>query len=177
MFRRHPHLGKGVLAGLVGDLIGTIVMTEFQNAWNKASQSMKNDRAKDSEQNQQTQGEPEKENATMIAAGKIARLTGHQRSHQQKKKLGPVVHYSFGTLQGGIYGVVTEVNGNSRAFLPGLLFGSALFVAADEVAMPALGFSGKPTDYPLSSHLYGLASHLVYGVTAEMVRRGLRSAL
>jgi putative membrane protein len=177
MSQHHPHLGKGVLAGLVGGLIGTIVMTEFQNGWNKASQSMKNGNAQKNDQDQQKQKEPEKEHATMIAAGKIARLTGHQLSREQRKEFGPVVHYSFGALQDAIYGTVTEITGNSRFFLPGWLFGSALFLAADEIAMPALGFSGTPTECPLSSHLYGLASHLVYGISTEIARRGVRAAL
>jgi uncharacterized membrane protein YagU involved in acid resistance len=57
------------------------------------------------------------------------------------------------------------------------LFGTGLFVAADEVAVPALGLSKSPREYPLSTHLYGLASHLVYGFTAEYVRRGVRRLL
>jgi len=84
-------------------------------------------------------------------------------------------NYSFGTLQGGVYGGVREMTGNSGLILPALIFGSTLFVVADEVAVPAFGFSGKPIEFPLSSHLYGLASHLVYGVSVEIVRRGLRA--
>ena len=113
----------------------------------------------------------------MKAAGKIVSLTGRQLSHEQKKKYGPVVHYSFGTLQGGIYGAVTEMTGVPGGFLPALVFGASLFVVADEIAVPAMGFSSKPRETPLSAHLYGLASHLVYGVSTEMARRGVRAAL
>jgi uncharacterized membrane protein YagU involved in acid resistance len=59
----------------------------------------------------------------------------------------------------------------------GLVFGAALFVLADEVAVPAFGLSGKPTEVPVSSHLYGLGAHLVYGISAEIARRGMRAAL
>jgi len=31
-----------------------------------------------------------------------------------------------------------------------------------------------PKEYPASTHLYGLASHRVYGLRLEMVRRGVR---
>jgi uncharacterized membrane protein YagU involved in acid resistance len=58
-----------------------------------------------------------------------------------------------------------------------MTFGAALFVAADEIVVPALGLSPQPTESSISSHLYGLAAHLVYGVTTEVVRRGLRAAL
>ena len=107
----------------------------------------------------------------------IAALSGRHLSHEQKKKLGPLVHYSFGTLQGAVYGTVAEMTGASKGLLSGLIFGTALYLAADEMAVPALGLSGKLTEYPLSSHLYGLASHLVYGVSTEVARRGLRASL
>jgi hypothetical protein len=37
-----------------------------------------------------------------------------------------------------------------------------------------LGLSDKPAAYRLSTHLYGLVSHVVYGVTTETVRRMVR---
>ena len=168
-------LGKGMIAGLVGGLIGTIVMTEFQNGWGKASSALRNGSKKQSENG--SQGDREKEDATMKAAGKIAELAGHHLSYEQKKKLGPLVHYSFGTLQGATYGAVTEVAGDSNGLLSGLVFGTALFLAADELAVPALGLSRKPNEYPLLSHLYGLASHIVYGLSTEVARRGFRAVM
>jgi putative membrane protein len=166
MSRFGRHLGKGLLAGLVGGLSALLSWTQFQYAWIKGSQSLKNGNTK--QQDQPDTDDSAKEDATMKAAAKIAQFTGHQLSHQQEKTLGHVVHYSFGTLEGGIGTVTGMKGGNSGLFLPGLLFGSALFVAADEVALPKLGWSGKPSDYALSAHLYGLASHLVYGVTTEI---------
>lgn len=166
-------LGKGVLAGLVGGLIGTVVMTAFQNVWSKAAQALKSDQSGSQSKAEQS----ESEDTTMKAVGKIAALAGRQLSHEQKKTFGPLVHYSFGTLQGGAYGGVTELTGVDGGFVPGLLLGAALFAVADEIAVPALGLSGKPTEFPLSSHVYGLASHLVYGVSTEIARRGLRAAI
>ena len=166
-------ISKGVIAGLVGGLIGTIVMTQFQNAWSKASEALKDGRGQDNEDHQQ-----EKEDATMKAAGKIvSSIGGRSLSHEQKKKYGPVVHYSFGTLQGGVYGAITELTPSSGGLLPGLVFGAVLFAAADELAVPALGLSSKASESPLSSHIYGLASHLVYGASTEIARRGLRASL
>lgn len=164
-------IGKGMVAGLVGGLVGTIVMNEFQKAWSKTAQAMRNDGQA------QAQGEQESENATMKAAGKIAHIGGRELSHEQKKKAGPVVHYSFGTLQGAMYGAMTELTRTPGGFLPGLLFGAALFGLADEVAVPALGLSGKPSESPLSTHLYAAAAHCVYGIATEIARRGLRAAI
>jgi len=163
-------LGKGLVAGLVGGLVGTIVMTEFQKAWTRTAEAMQNG---DHARKEQREGE----NATMKAAGKIAHIGGRELSHEQKKKAGPLVHYSFGTLQGAMYGAMTELTRTPGGFLPGLLFGVALFGLADEVAVPALGFSGKPSEYPISTHLYAAAAHCVYGMATEIARRGLRAAI
>ena len=59
----------------------------------------------------------------------------------------------------------------------GIPFGAAFWLLADEISVPLLGLSKGPTEYPVSTHAYALASHLVYGVTAEMSRRALRQVL
>ncbi len=56
-------------------------------------------------------------------------------------------------------------------------FGAALWLGADEVAVPLFGLSGPPFAYPASTHASALAAHLVYGATADLVRRAVRAAL
>ena len=46
-----------------------------------------------------------------------------------------------------------------------------------EAVVPALGLSKPPTEYPLSNHLYSLASHFVYGASTEATRRLARRLL
>lgn len=108
MPRSECELSKGLIAGLVGGFIGIIVMTQFQNTWSNVSKKLKNG-AEASAKEENTQAEKEKEDSTMNAAGKIATLAGRELSHEEKKKLDPVVHYSFGTVQGGVYGSVMEM--------------------------------------------------------------------
>jgi putative membrane protein len=171
-------IGKSIFAGLIGGLIGTIVMTEFQNALTKAPQLFRRDHEKPESNKEESQnGQKQGEDATMKAAGKIAKLAGHRPSYEQKARLGPVVHYSFGTLQGAVYATVLEMSGVQSGFIPALAFGAGLFVLADEIAVPALGLSGKPSESSLSSHLFGFASHLVYGISTDIATRGLRAAL
>jgi uncharacterized membrane protein YagU involved in acid resistance len=57
----------------------------------------------------------------------------------------------------------------------GSVFGAAVWAVMDEVAVPALGFAKPALEYPLSTHAYALASHVVYGVTTEAVSRGIRA--
>ncbi len=58
-------------------------------------------------------------------------------------------------------------------------FGSGLAVSAatlfDEIAVPAAGLSDPPTATPAVSHAYAYASHLLFGVTTEGIRRLIRT--
>ena len=171
-----PSAWKGLVAGAAAGFLGTIAMTQFQNAWRKLSENKQagdggpnqsSSRARHSEQN---------ENATMKAAGKLARLAGRELTREQKGTASPFIHYGFGTAMGALYGMAIEAaprNVRRQRFpLVGGLFGSALFLGADEIAVPAAGLSqGAPSP---ATHLYGWLSHLVYGVGTEFVRRKIR---
>jgi uncharacterized membrane protein YagU involved in acid resistance len=43
--------------------------------------------------------------------------------------------------------------------------------------VPAAGLSKPPQEIPLTTHIYALASHLVFGWITEMVRAAVRRAL
>jgi putative membrane protein len=170
-------LWKGLLAGSAAGLAGTVAMNQFQSLWSKAAEKM---RERNSGQGESDGSGEESEDATMKAAGKLAELARHKLSHDEKKKAGPIIHYAFGTGMGTLYGLMLEYGPRDvrrHPVLSGLGFGSVLFAGADEIAVPALGLSGKPSQSPPSSHLYGLASHIVYGITAGTVRKAVRAAL
>ena len=95
---------------------------------------------------------------------------------REKKVAGPTVHYAFGTITGGLYGAAAELAPIIRSGA-GLPFGAVFWLAADEAAVPALGLSKPPTEYPLSTHASALASHFVYGLTTDIVRRAIRRVL
>ena len=163
---------KGILAGAVGGLVASWTMNEFQKAWAAAEKQITG--GKQSQQGDQ--GSEDAEDATMKTADRISELLqGRHLTKEEKKKAGPVVHYAFGALMGAVYGASVEVNPAANA-LGGIPFGAILFAAADEVALSALGLSDKPAAYPLSTHLYGLVSHAVYGATTETVRRMVRGS-
>ena len=204
---------KGLAAGLIGGLVASWVMEEFQAAWSKVSESLKKsqDNGHSGESSQQSQGKSqsggspeqqqglqegqqaqsgqqgqaggqgsdggEQEPATVKAAEAISEgVFGHELTKSEKKVAGPAVHYAFGTSVGGLYGAVAEVVPEVRVGA-GLPFGAVFWLVADETAVPLLGLSKSPTEYPLSTHVYALASHFVYGLTTEVVRRAVRSWL
>jgi hypothetical protein len=89
---------------------------------------------------------------------------------------GNLTHYAFGTLSGAAYGAI----GHKLRFAGagrGTLFGVGLWALADEVVVPALKLSKAARAYPPPAHLYGLASHLVYGVAADATARLVQRVL
>ncbi|HEX3821790.1 MAG TPA: DUF1440 domain-containing protein [Candidatus Sulfotelmatobacter sp.] len=170
---------KGALAGVIAGAAATVVMTQFQNAWNWTSERLKSNEDQ-SQKPQAPKPQESGENATSKVAGSIAALAGHELSHQEKEKGGALVHYGFGTTVGTVYGLTMEMTARNlkpQRALAGLGFGTALFLAADEVMVPALGLSEKPGEQPLGSHIYGLVSHLVYGIATEGFRGLVRRFL
>lgn len=176
--RHRPEPWKGLVSGLPAGLIGTIAMTQFQTAWSSLSAKLsENGNQQRDPENQFESGEQQSESATVKAASTLSRrLLDHELTREEKQQAGNAVHYGFGITVGACYGLLAEFK-PAAARGAGLPFGAGLFVAADEIAVPALGFSGKPAEMPLSTHAYGLAAHLIYGASAELVRRAVRRAL
>lgn len=176
LHRNERSAWKGLLAGAAGGLVGTIVMTQFQKGWQKVAEKKSFGDVRTRETRSRAQTSEQKEDTTMKAAGKLAHAAGRELTHEQKRRASPWVHYGFGTAMGALYGMAMETSPrgvrSQRIPFYGSLFGSALFLGADEMAVPATGLAeaaGSP-----SSHVYGWVSHMVYGLTAEFVRRQVR---
>jgi hypothetical protein len=162
---KQKSLWRGVLAGIAGGLAAAWMMNEFMQ---QAAQSDEEKR-----QQQAHSGEP-KEDATMKAADDIAHTTtGQHLSYPEEEKAGPIVHYAFGALTGGLYGGLAEYSSVVTSGF-GTSFGGILFSSADLLAVPALNLAPSPLDQPASAQASPFAAHIVYGVTTELVRRILR---
>jgi putative membrane protein len=172
---RDAHPLRGLAAGIAGGLVAGWIMNQYQGLVSKAATALKSRENAPGQPQEQPpkQEQGESEDATMKTANRVARVALHRElSKDEKKKAGPVVHYAFAATVGGLYGMAAEYLPAARLGF-GTLFGAVLFAAADEVAVPAFGLSKPPTAYPISSHLFGLSSHLVYGAGTEAVRRVL----
>ena len=162
--KRAPNVLKGLAAGILGGLVASWVMDKFQYAWMEMASS-----SSQSDQNQDN-SEP----ATVKSAEIVSqKLFDHQLTKDEKKIAGDAVHYATGGASAAVYGIAAEFVPEVTAGA-GLPFGTAVWLLVDEGAVPLLHLSKGPTEYPLSTHLYALASHFVYGVTTEVVRRTLR---
>jgi putative membrane protein len=158
---------KGAAAGIVGGLVASFVMNEFQTLLTKMSEQMKSDKGKG--QDQKNEDEP----ATVKAAKAISEnVFDHKLAENEKEPAGEGVHYAMGAASGLIYGIAAELT-PAATVAGGIPFGAAVWMIADEIAVPALGLSKPSTEFPLSTHAYALSSHLVFGLTTEAIRRGL----
>jgi uncharacterized membrane protein YagU involved in acid resistance len=172
----NPHLVRGILAGVVGGLVASWVMNEFMAGPGAALTKAVNTPEENREAAQQ---DPEtRQDATMKAADAITEtVTGGQHlTWEQQKEGGPIVHYAFGALAGGIYGALAEYSTLfSSGFGTG--FGSALFAGADLFAVPAFHLGAPVTETPAHTLATPYAAHLVYGAATELVRRAVRTIL
>lgn len=179
----NTHLVRGILAGVAGGLVASWVMNVFiEGAGPKISEAVESvsGQAHDEAPREQEQSEDQapKEDATMKTADAVVSTVtgGRHLSFEERQKGGPIVHYAFGGLMGGLYGAMAEYLPATRAGF-GTVFASALFTGADVIAVPALNLSGSSADAPVSALATPFAAHLVYGITTEGVRRLVRAML
>jgi putative membrane protein len=182
-YNENVNVWKGLVAGLAGGLVASWTMNQFQSAWTRIAEGSEKSHGAQSMQpsegskGNEAQDTNEQDDATVKTAEVIAEgVFGRELKESEKESAGAAVHYAFGTATGGLYGALAEISPQVTT-AAGLPFGAAFWLLADEVTVPLLGLSKGPTEYPVSTHVYALASHLVYGVTAELSRRALRQVL
>ncbi|CAA9890187.1 conserved hypothetical protein [Candidatus Methylobacter favarea] len=179
---------KGLVAGAVGGMVASVAMNQFQSMWQKLKEGQERAHGAQSMQ----QGLPQR------GAGRILQEKGkddpdddaterlsnfiseevfdHDLTEGEKDLAGTAFHYGFGLTVGGVYGMAAELL-PEVAIGAGLPYGALIWVTADEGVVPLLGLSKSPSELPFSKLAYSFSSHLVYGLTAEIVRRALRRKL
>jgi hypothetical protein len=178
--RRRPNMLLGALAGAAGGLAGSWVMVRFNHLMDANNGG--SDKAGDSHPHRRANARPNDTDATipdepgsMQAASAVAEpVLGRPLTEREKEIGGPIMHYLFGAASGALYGAVAERD-RSTTRGAGTVFGVSVWLIADEIGMHAAGFASHPADYPLSRHASALASHIVFGLAVEGVRRALRS--
>jgi uncharacterized membrane protein YagU involved in acid resistance len=167
---RRPDPFKGAIAGLIGGLAASWVMSRFQYA--VPSEAFAKVFGEDVERDEDDgeQSEP----GTVKAASAISEtVLDHELEEDEKEWAGEVAHYAMGGVSATIYGVAAELVPEITRD-GGLLFGTTVWLLADETMIPAVGLSDAPWQYPASTHAYSLSSHLVYGLATEITRRLVR---
>ncbi|MEP6912039.1 MAG: DUF1440 domain-containing protein [bacterium] len=179
---------KGLAAGVVAGLVASAVMNQFQALWSRLVAGEARSHGAQSMQ----QGSPEvgvgrelkaegkddedDDAPERLANARSVSVTGHELNEREKEVAGTAFHYAMGMTSGALYGAAAEIIPAVRVGA-GIPFGAAVWLIADEAIVPAVGLSKSPDGYPPSIHAYALASHLVFGLTTELVRRAMRQAL
>jgi uncharacterized membrane protein YagU involved in acid resistance len=179
---------KGLAAGVVAGLVASWTMNQFQALLSRLAAGYERSHGAQSlqqglpehgigrELQEQGVDEPQDTAPARLAQAISVNLFNRELTESEKESAGTVFHYVMGTTSGALYGAVAELIPEVKAGA-GFPFGAFVWLAVDEGLVPAAGLSKSPMDYPLSVHAYALASHMVYGVTTELVRRAVRNAL
>jgi len=146
-------LAKGLLAGLIGGLVATAVKT-LADRMNPP----------------RMHGEAE---PPEVLAEKLA---GHALAVPQKEAAGAAIHWGFGALSGAAYGALAEYYPAATA-KDGAGFGMALASLTHEHMLPALGLEAEPDEQTAHERTSEMATHVMYGVVTEGVRRVVRKIL
>jgi len=163
---------KGLVAGVVGGVVASWTMDRFQYWW----LSFGGGNERELQQTPSEEGDRD-DPVTVKSASAISEgVFGHSLTAREKEIASPILHYAVGTTAGAVYGLAAEYEPHVTS-LAGIPFGAAFWMVVDEGALSLLGLAKGPNAYPISTHAYALASHLVFGLTAEVVRSTARRAL
>lgn len=182
MRSNRPSILRGIATGITAGLAATFIMDQFLKLSSTGMKELERYQklAEDEspwqiahEQAQKEQIAAAREDSTEIVARRAAEAMGAYLAKEQKKKAGRTVHYTFGTLMGVVYGVSSELVPEITTGA-GTAFGTLLFLAADEIAVPAFHLSPSPVPAPASDQLQHWAAHVAYGGSLEMVRNLIR---
>jgi len=146
-------LAKGLLAGLVAGLAATAVKSLAEKMYPP-----------------RTHGEPE---PPEVLAEKLA---GHRLDDDTKFVASEAIHWGFGAVAGAAYGALAEFYPAATA-KEGASFGLALMTLTHETALPAMGLGAASEDQTAREHTSEAATHLLFGVVAEKVRKIVRGML
>jgi putative membrane protein len=144
---------KGLVAGLIGGLAATAAKSLAERIYPP-----------------RVEGQPEPPELLAV------KLAGHDLDGPAKAVSAETIHWGFGATAGAVYGVVAEYFPAATA-KDGASFGLALEALTHEGALPAMGLSAAPEEQTAREHTSEIATHLVFGVVTETVRRFVRKLL
>jgi putative membrane protein len=146
-------LAKGLLAGLIGGLVATAAKTLAERIYPP-----------------RTHEEPEP--PEVLAEG----FAGHELVGIEQEVATEAIHWGFGALTGAAYGALAEYYPAATA-KDGAGFGMALSSLTHGTMLPAMGLSTEPEEQTARERTSEMATHVVYGVVTETVRRLVRKML
>jgi len=148
-------------------------MSEVQRLWTRVVEGDPPESARGKHDARDWQERSEHQNSNELAAQALARyVLGRRVTQEELRVAAPLMHYFVGAAMGAIYGAYAE---RRHADGSGAAFGTTVWLAADEIAVPLLGLSDSTAHRLLEMHLQSLLAHLIYGTATEITRRSVQS--
>ena len=147
---------KGLLAGVAGGLVGSAAKVAAERLFPP-----------------RTQGQPE---PPALVVERVARAAGTQPSPATKRAGAQGIHWGFGTMLGGAYGVAAELSPRVTSWR-GSVFGLTVNRFAHQGLLPGLDLVEPVPEQPAQERVSEWVSHVIYGVTTDLVRRAVRKRL
>lgn len=177
---------KSFVIGVAGGMAGLLAMRAY---WQKAAPWVQDTvnlggteaypESADLDDIAQVDRQYKEDESATDALGRMAyqAVTGREPETEEKKKqLSELVHWVYGMLQGGLYGIWRS-GSRLPSLKSGALFSAGLWLLGDEVTVPMLGLQSGPTAVAPKSHINRLGAHLAYGITTSLVSRVLHKLL
>jgi putative membrane protein len=153
---RNISLLKGLLAGVAGGLVGSAAKIVAEKLFPP-----------------RTDGQPV---PPELVVERAAHRAGENPCPASVEAAGQGLHWGFGTMLGGAYGVAAELTPKVTSW-QGSVFGLTVNRIAHEGLLPRMNLVEPVPLQPAQERVSEWVSHVVYGVTTELVRRAVRKRL
>lgn len=150
---------KNLLAGCAGGLAGGWTMSQFTRLWRTLSGSTE----------LLPYSRQEWDAVSGIANATFGRILGRRLPEREQKIGAAIVHYVMAGAAGALYGVTSARRRPRTIKWSGALFGIGMWVLGNELLMPALRLTAKPSHYSLRMQANSLGEHLVFGLTTGFI--------
>lgn len=112
-----------------------------------------------------------------VLVDRVARRLGYGPLDKGTKlRIQNAIHYAFGAISGGMYGLLAEAFPFATAGA-GTVAGAGLYAASHGSTLPLLRVQAPPWRLPRAAVAWELTSHLLFGAVLELGRRGARRLL
>lgn len=177
--QRSPSPAAGAAIGMVAGMAGTLAMDAFAGVMAHATGGHEAEGAAPGAEREgrgvqppQANGRAE-EDATVRAGSLVFEtVTGSPPAPREKLWLGTAAHYAFGAGAGLLYGLAATRTPRIRAGF-GTMYGSLVWLVADQGLIPALGLSRTPRQLSPGLLAYALAGHWAFGAGLEAAFRAM----
>jgi uncharacterized membrane protein YagU involved in acid resistance len=155
---------RDIAMGLVAGAVATFVMDQV-STWDY---TLEDPKVKEAEEKMRGGEYPPEVLAKRVAEA----TTGSVPNKEAIEKLAMGIHWGYGILWGGLFGVLRNrvpVIGSAA----GLTYGTGLWLIGDELMMPLLKLSPPSSDFPWQNHTRAFTNHVAYGTTLWVTMEAL----